>query len=76
MIVMMDRKIKIISAYKKDVFEAEVNSLMEKGFVFKPETFRIATSRDGIVTEYVILMFCGIGDAETTTPNGIKILHN
>lgn len=51
------KEIKIVSALRKDVFENDVNEKLKEGFIFFPESFKVAVTRNGEFGEFAIVMF-------------------
>lgn len=56
---MAKKEVKIIRAYKLEAFEGEIERKLAEGFIFIPETFKCAVSKDGQFVEFVIMMFRG-----------------
>lgn len=50
------KEIKIISALRKDAFENEVNERLKEGFIFFPESFKVAVTRNGDFGEFAIML--------------------
>ena len=50
-------EIKVVMAESKKAFEEQVEILMEQGFVFFPESFKVDINYNEGVRNFVIMMF-------------------